>query len=129
MSTASGARPPNPGLPGPTPPEGGSNLPPAAEACQNKAGCACADAGISPDECQFFRAPATEAFPLADFDQAQRVLEEIRGALSYTKALARTFPDASHIKVATDRLRQHLAVIITRLESAERGCMQLGLPI
>lgn len=85
--------------PGPTPPEGGSNLPPAAE-----------------------------AFPLADFDQAQKVLEEIRGAKAYVRALVETFPEASHIKVNTERLRQHLATITSKLDFAERACLQLGLP-
>jgi len=91
---------PQPLATGPKPPEGGAILPPAAE-----------------------------AFPLADFDQAQRVLEDIRSTRAYVRALANTFPDTSHIKVNTERLHHHLAVIITKLEAAERGCMQLGLPI
>lgn len=72
--------------------------------------------------------PPAEAFPLADFDQAQKVLEEIRSAKAYVRALSETFPEASHVKVNTQRLRQHLATIISKLDFAERACLQLGLP-
>lgn len=72
--------------------------------------------------------PRAEAFPLADFDQAQKALAEIRSTIAYARALVASFPDASHIKVNTDRMKQHMAAIITRLEAAERACLSLGLP-
>lgn len=84
--------------------------------------------GPMPPEGGAVHPPAAEAFPLADFDQAQKVLEEIRGAKAYVRALVETFPEASHIKVNTERLRQHLATITSKLDFAERACLQLGLP-
>lgn len=127
MKHQSGPVPPTQG-PGPKPAGEGPLIPPA-EACQNKAGCMCERAGVDPTECQFFRAKPLETFALADFDQAQRVLQAIRETQALVKALAGTLPAAAEVTVKVDVLRQTLRSLLNRLDRAERGCMQLGLPI
>ena len=72
--------------------------------------------------------PPVEAFPTADFQMAQRALNEIRLGLGFTRELVTSLPLNPEMRLDTIAMRKAMRIIITRLENAERACLQLGIP-